>query len=274
MTFGVRSWGSGPGIEATLEAQERIILGRVDQPEHNAKTKRVTMVSTAVDAGNTGSTTTLRAGLPLGKVTSTGKYIQWDNDGDATDGSAHAEGVLLKEQDMLSTAGVAEDKSGVLMLTQGHLLANYILLDNPALRNQLQNFTFDDDLARLRQQGPSVGMRTILDSSTATTIAANETGIFYILSNASAVIMTLPALVDGGGQEFIFYRYGDEAMTITSTTAHMVGENSVTSTSIVATTASEHIGACFWIRSVDVAGTSKWLAMNLSATSVHTIVMA
>jgi len=58
----------------------------------------VTLVSSAVDAGNT-PTTTLRKGLVLGKVTASGKYKEYDPS--AADGSETAVLILVDEADML-----------------------------------------------------------------------------------------------------------------------------------------------------------------------------
>ncbi len=58
----------------------------------------ITIVASAVDAGNT-PTTTLRKGLVLGKITASGKYKEYDPS--ASDGSETAALILVDEVDLL-----------------------------------------------------------------------------------------------------------------------------------------------------------------------------
>lgn len=81
-------------------------------------TKTVTLLSTTVDAGNTGERTTkLRSGLVLGKITATGanqnKYAACDED--SSDGSEAAKGILLHKVDMLDEDGQAGDRLGTML---------------------------------------------------------------------------------------------------------------------------------------------------------------
>jgi len=261
------------GVET---ATQRIISNRIDEPEHGVKLERVTILSSALDAGNTNFTTQLRAGLPMGKITATGKYQQWTADGDATDGTQNCAGILWQGVDMFGPSHTVEDKSGSLIAVSGQFKSDQIIGLDHALRSQLAGrFTFSDDLINNLQQGPLQGMRTILDTSTATTIGDTESGIMFLLSNAASVTMTLPAIDVGGGQEFIFYRVAAEEMVITSAEGNnIVGEADAAASTITATTASQHIGACVMVRSVDIAGTPKWLAFNLSASAAITIAYA
>ena len=270
MGFGTLTPGTGPTMRGVETATQRIISNRIDEPEHGVKLERVTIVSTALDAGNTNFTTQLRAGLPMGKITATGKYQEWDADGDATDGTADCAGILWQGVDMFGPGHAVEDKSGSLIAVSGQFKSSMIIGLSQALRAQLANrgFVFNDDLISNLQQGPLQGMRTILDSTTATTIADDESGITYLLSNAASVTMTLPAIAVGGGQEFIFYRVADEALIITSAEGdNIVGFNELAADTITFTTATEHIGACILIRSVDVAGTPLWLSFNIGGAN-------
>jgi hypothetical protein len=111
------------------------------------------IVSTAVDAGNT-PTSTLRAGLVLGRVTSSGKYKEWNIDG--TDGSEYAAGILVNTVSTLDISGTAADKFVGWILTRGHIRSSKILVPGAAsvgiastseyvLRRQLRyNFNLDD----------------------------------------------------------------------------------------------------------------------------------
>ena len=60
---------------------------------------RVTIDSGALDAGNTGQTHILRAGLVLGIITAQGTYVEYDDDG-TDDGRRVAQCVLMQEIDL------------------------------------------------------------------------------------------------------------------------------------------------------------------------------
>ena len=75
----------------------------------------VLIVSTAVDSGNTAiSTSILRAGLVLGKITASGKYKQYDDA--ASDGSQTAVGILARDVDLRApVTGTVGDTPAVIM---------------------------------------------------------------------------------------------------------------------------------------------------------------
>lgn len=80
--------------------------------------KPVVILSSAVDAGNTGERTTkLRSGLVLGKITATGsnsgKYKECAEN--ASDGSQGAMGILFSKIDMLDEDAQAADRLGTLL---------------------------------------------------------------------------------------------------------------------------------------------------------------
>lgn len=78
----------------------------------------VTIVSTALDAGNTGETHVLRAGLVLGIVTASGKYVEYDDDG-TDDGRRTAKAVLMHDVDLKDgdpAASAADHVADVLVL--------------------------------------------------------------------------------------------------------------------------------------------------------------
>ena len=271
MTFGVRSWGSGPGIEAEVQASERLIQHNIEMPEAMLILKRVTVVSTAVDSGNT-PTTTLRAGLPMAKITSTGKYTAWDINGDAVDGSQNAIGFIFKDQDMLSHVQVAEDKTGVLLAVGGVVKASMITTLNQLLRNQLSGrFIFDDDLEQSFQQGPFAGMRLEIVTGTSKTIPAGESGIFYVTTNAAVTTITLPALAAGGGMEFAFFNVGANGLIVAANAADvekMICFNEADADALKFVTAGNMIGAAAIVKSIDIGGAFKWLGIGLGANTM------
>ena len=74
----------------------------------------VLIVSTAVDPGGTPSTSVLRAGLVLGKITASGKYKEYNNG--SSDGSEVAVGILAHDVDLRApVSGTAGDTPAVIM---------------------------------------------------------------------------------------------------------------------------------------------------------------
>ena len=73
----------------------------------------VLMVSTARDPNSPNSTSVLRAGLVLGKVTASSKYKQYDNA--AADGSEVAAGFLRHSIDLRDAAGTQQDTPAVMI---------------------------------------------------------------------------------------------------------------------------------------------------------------
>lgn len=78
----------------------------------------VLLVSTARDAFGSPAhspSTTLRKGLVLGRITASGKFCEYDDDG-TDDGRRVARGILDEEVNLLNAAGSAEDKLGSMHL--------------------------------------------------------------------------------------------------------------------------------------------------------------
>jgi hypothetical protein len=70
----------------------------------------ITIDKTARDASNT-PTTTLRKGLVMGKITATGKYVQYSDA--AQDGTQVARCILADEVNLLDEEGTAQDGHSV-----------------------------------------------------------------------------------------------------------------------------------------------------------------
>ena len=94
---------------------ERIASGReyALNREHFI-TKTVILDSVAIDAGSS-PTSTLRKGLILAKVTSSGRFAQYDN-AVTGDGQETARGVLDEEKDMLDENGVSNHQVADMMI--------------------------------------------------------------------------------------------------------------------------------------------------------------
>lgn len=102
----------------------------------------IVLVSTAVDAGNT-PTTTLRKGLVLGKVTASGKYKEYDPN--AVDGSQVAKLILADKVDMLDETATAVDTEGVAVFRGDFIAANLPGLD-AAAKTALKHCAFDTEI--------------------------------------------------------------------------------------------------------------------------------
>lgn len=93
--------------------------------------KTVTIVSTALDAGNTGQTHILREGLALGRVTASGKYKEYNAAGG--DGSEDCDAILLHQVDLKNgdPGASATDHEAVVMVC-GVAVSDTVLLYDAA----------------------------------------------------------------------------------------------------------------------------------------------
>lgn len=267
-----------PGLQTVLETTEnQFWIGRWEnQIWHYGD-----IVSTAVDAGNTNGTTTLRAGLLLGQITASGKLKQWDPA--ATDGSQNVYGILGAMQPMRYGAGssTADRLVGMVMVAGRIDPAKLIVPGDTTLgiagtveefdiRNQLgTRFMFADGLISLPVSGwygpvAKTGNYTVLDSD-------NNT-LFTNSGAAGTVNFTLPVTAKKG-LRYAFYVAADQTLTVTSGTADtMVVFNDIAADSISFGTAGEKVGGMITV----IGDGSKWLTIvNLGAeTQTPTIVTA
>lgn len=255
-----------PGVNAALSTSDSEIYWGGDESRITVLRMDGTVVSTAVDAGNT-PTTVLRKGLLLGKVTATGKLKEWDPD--ASDGSEDIYGVLDIELQMLDTSGSAVDqwcrvavvgpiKASALRI-QGSALVGHA--DEYLARRKLvaAGFRFDDD-----PQGFKAGSGgRIAIKSTNYTVVAADNGTQFQAITADATF-TLPALK--AGLEFEFLRVSDHNLVVASAEGdNIIVGNDDSADSISWSTASNKIGARVRVRGAYVNGTLKWLAEVLAA---------
>jgi head decoration protein D len=105
-------------------------------------TVAVVIVSTARDSANT-PTTTLRKGLVLGKVTATGKYMEYDPS--ASDGTETARVILDDEINLLNDAATAADTDALGAFRGDFVAASLIGLD-AAAKADLTQCAFDEDI--------------------------------------------------------------------------------------------------------------------------------
>lgn len=256
-----------PGMYAAVENVEKeIAWGRY---EHFLLSNQRSIVSSAVDAGNT-PTTVLRAGLLLGKVTTTGKLIQWDPT--ATDGSEVVEGILLRDVSMLNPLTQSAVDQAAHVAQGGPVKADQLLILGTAFnsstyegvaRAQLRSrFILDDDLIGRPGFG-APWCREIAKTADYTVTEADAGTLFTTVGASGAVIFTLPAIRAGLGP-FEFLNMVDQNMTIASagSSDNIVWDNDASVDTLAFSTASHKIGGRLRFR-VNAAGT-KWYVENLS----------
>lgn len=268
--IGSRQLGSAPGISAVRYAEERNIMAASHTP-YGHRVKGITLSSTAVDAGNT-PTTSLRAGLPLALLDSTGEYVPWDPDAAHT-GADYCRGLLLWNIDMLDVMGTVEDKPQALLLTHGPVLQDLVpdSLLTDTLRAQLKGkIIFTDDLEEdAGASNPYTRMQQLL--GTTLVIADGVNNKMYRMTAAASTVK-LPALVDGGGQFFRFLQIGATSLQITPKTGEedtLIGLNEIAGADTATiNTAGEILGAVIHAESVNISGTPMWLITSPNGATI------
>lgn len=218
----------------------------------------------AIDSSNT-PTYELRAGLLLGKKTTTGTWTNYA--ATAQDGSGIAAGVLLSAVRMQDFQGTNRQRFyGILV--GGPVQAGKLLgLDYMARAQMSAHFQFDTDLVGF-SWFPWKYMKTITTSYVAT--ATENMTEFNNLGAGTAVTVTLPAIQNG-------LCFGIRAMTAqnfiiaSAEGSNMVALNNASASSIAFQTGSQIIGGGVRVYS-NPAGT-KWLVENQSA-GTNTVTVA
>jgi hypothetical protein len=217
--------------------------------------------SAARDAGAS-PTTKLRKGLLLGKITSSGKFIQWDPT--ATDGSQNVAGVLQAELSMVDMLGNAQDRHAPVVvkapLRARNLYAVGLAFVGSAgeyiARKQLVQMgcKFDDDFGNVLA---GLGTKYVTKSASYTVVAA-DSGTTFLADTADATF-TLPTIKEGMTFEFI--RTDDFEMVVTSAAGDdMIVGGDAAADSVTFTTASQQIGARIRVTAIRVGSNLKWLA--------------
>jgi len=213
----------------------------------------------ARDSGNT-PTTLLRAGLLLGKITSSGKLVQASPT--ATDGSQNIVGVL--PIDMNAQLMATNEDRYLPVLTKGCVKAASLLIGGNAsrgiagdayeywVRAQMSpNFTFDDASPKANAIGP--WQRVEYVTADRTVVAADHGTLFICQGGSANVNFTLPAMLHG--YAFGFYNAQDYNMTITSAPADtLIVYNDAAADSVALSTTSEKIGGGFNVYGTSTSG--------------------
>ena len=191
-----------PGLDSVLDTvQNQFWWGR----ESQQRFLPATIVSSALDAGNT-VTTTLRGGLLLGRITTTGKLKQWNPTG--TDGSEVIVGLLPAPLTPVDGGTVADRYTYVYV--GGNLLSDRILIPGEAVEgivghalefqivNQLVGRGFFLD--KHYQYGPAFGgsrfvyLTAAQITADAVTVTTAQHGRTFLMTGADGnTTFTLPA---------------------------------------------------------------------------------
>jgi hypothetical protein len=228
-----------PGVGTRYETVDNVFFwGR---PEAQRWMGGFKIASTTRDVGNTGFTTVLRAGLPLGQITDSGdanfeKLKQWDPT--ATDGTNVLVGFLEKTLNLLDFAGAAADRFTGRILVSGDIRADRVIMPGVtapgmagtthehALRAQMfPRFMIDSLLA-----GNFTGSKPIIVLTADVTLtAAQNNALITNRGAAGAVVPTLPA-TPARGLEYTFFRIANQNFTVTSGTSNILSGGSASST--------------------------------------------
>jgi len=251
-----------PGMGPTVESSENSFLWG---PNTWYLLKGIVVSSAAVDAGST-PTTDLRAGLVMGKVTSSGEYVAYS--GTATDGSEVAEGVLFSGVRTLSPlTGTAVDQLGQIVVGGAVKGGSLYGIDQLARAQMHGRFVFDDDLP-----GNTFGWKNVVAKTANYTVTASDKNTIFTNQGASgSVTFTLPTLAKG--LKYRFFAEAAQNLIVASAVADtLVVFNDAAADSIAFQTASEIIGG--GIEVIANADATKWLVfVSLGAeTQTPTIV--
>jgi hypothetical protein len=249
--------GNAPGFATQVEGDDTNILWVGRHGQDLAATRKVAIVNTAVDSGNT-PTTTLRGGNLMAIVDASGKANTYSPD--ATDGRQIAVGILERHQDML-VEGVATERF-TQMLVHGLVKEGELVGLDPRARQQLgSRLTFD------RESSPQAGVlmhpRGIYRKGGSYTVVAADNGLLFLAT--AVATFTLPTKQNG--LAFRFVQTADANLVI-SGSGDIVHKNSVAANTVTFSTAGEKIGSHVLVECLYTnTGTLKWLVSNLGGTT-------
>ncbi len=255
------SFGNLPGMGVVVETFESAVTWGLYPRYYTG----AYIYSGAVDSTNS-PTSTLRMGLVMGKITSTGQWTNYSPT--ATDGSEVAQGVLpigLRMQDVLSQSNVS--KFYGIYVSGGVKAANLLGLDGLARAQMADRFYFDDDLA-----GAHVFPWRRFQTKTASyaVLASDNLTHFDNLGALGAVTFTLPAIANG-----LYYGFSAMAaqnlIVASAEGANVVALNNAVANSVAFQTGAAIIGGSF--RVYANAAATKWIVETASA-GANTVTVA
>lgn len=248
-----------PGMGPTVESTDNHFLWG---PNTWYLTKSIVIDSASTDSGSS-PTTDLRAGLLMGKVTSTGRYKPYS--ATATTGEEVAEGILFHGVRMLRPLDATADHQVASLVVAGPVKGgNLYGIDQVARKQMKGRFIFDDDLV----SGASfMGFKKETAKTADYTVLSTDYGVLFTNTGAAgAVIFTLPTLAAGAGP-FGFLVVADQTVTVASAAGDdMVTVNDASADSVAFSTAGDKIGG-FVVVYANAAGT-KWYVEKRSSNAM------
>lgn len=249
-----------PGIQATLETEDTVI--HWERAEHLLRTG-VVISGAARDAGNS-TTTILRAGLLLGRITASGKWKEWNPTG--TDGSQMIQGILEKSLNMQRMGANADRYLGNIYVA-GPIKATSLIIPGAAsagisgaaleysVRAQMRpRFLFDDDFVGNAFGGFGGMEAKLVDYAV---LAADNNKVFTNDGALGAVNFTLP-VTPSLGLRYVFYAATNQNLVITAGAADtMIVLNDIAADSVALQTANEIVGGSFEV----IGNGTKWLVI-------------
>lgn len=260
--------GSPAGITAETVSYDAAVTSGPDILQIYGSVK---LVSTTVDSGNSGNTTTIRAGNILAKVTATGLFTVYNFD--AIDGTQIPICVLRNTISMIGDAGVVADKDVSVVLSGILQTANLVAAGqdgglDAAARNMLSKaFKFDDDYT-----GALVGIPflPVVTKAADYTLTAADSGKKFV-STTGAVTFTLPTIAHGLSYEL--RSSSDNNLVVTGASASLLRSTSgVLGTTATMSTSASKLGAGMRIQAIyDATTTLVWELTPLSGSFVITM---
>lgn len=261
MTSGF-SVGNAPGFTSRIDTEETEIRASVEGNNNPVVTAFVTIDSTAVDSGNT-PTTTIRGGTIMAIKASDGNAYPYDPDG--TDGTQNPVGILEKAQSMLQN-GVAADRY------------TKIMVQGVVKESELKNF--DKHAGAVLAK---IGIKVISESGASDppnwaafdapvgwetksanyTVVAADNGKRFLAT--AAVNFTLPTIAHGLSFEFL--NTADTNMVITGS-SNILAKNNAAADTLTFSTASNKIGARVRVEAQYVGASLKWVVEEMSTCTM------
>ncbi len=246
-----------PGVSDITNSNETVLLwgGHFNALGIVRKSGEI-LASNAADAGNT-PTTDIRAGLLLGKDTTTGKLEEWDTT--QTDGTENLFGVNPVLVSNLDPYGTARDVQCTPII-KAPLVAGSLLIKGSALVGHADEFVaraalanmgclLDDDVGNLK-----AGTRRQVQLNGDTTLTSADNGSVLVCHTADAAI-TLPTIVRGLKFEAIMC--ADQELSIIGSDNIQLPEDT-TANSVTFTTSGEQVGCHVIVEAVLNNATLAW----------------
>lgn len=222
--------------------------------------KGVVIDSTATDSGST-PTTTLRRGLVMGRINSSGNWTAYNPAN--SDGSQIARALLFDNVNMLDiNSNVAANKIGRVIAFAFDVKASQCFGLDYMARRQLANRIFFDDIFWITSEEDIV---INVQTANYTVLVTDNNATFSTKGAAGSVTFTLPTLQRG--LRYKFFNEVGQTMAITGALSNqLVTFNNATATTVTFSTAGNLIGA--GVEVIANVDATKWLVLPSGANTM------